>query len=145
MIRYWVIAVSAITAPISTIHPCEHLAAEKAWVRQAPPGHTHLAAYMRLTNVGHEPLRITGIQSPDFESAMLHETVYTDGQARMRHIPAIDLKPGAVFVAKPGGAHVMLTGPKQPVNAGTWVTLSLECSAHGSLTISLPVRKSGFD
>ena len=141
MIRYFVIIASAFTVPISTVNPCENLTVEAAWVRQPPPGYTHVAAYVVFTNTGSQLLRIIGVQSPDFESAILHETIYSDGQARMRHLPAIDLTPGSTFHAKPGGAHVMLSGPKQPVSTDRMITLSFECATQGLLTISLPVRK----
>ena len=141
MIRYLVIIASAFAAPLSTVNPCEGLMAKAAWVRQPPPGQNHVAAYLVLINTGARSLRITNVHSPDFESAMLHETMYTDGQARMRHIPAIDLIPGSKFHAQPGGAHIMLTGPTQPIGTDRVVTLTFECAASGSLTISLPVRK----
>jgi periplasmic copper chaperone A len=140
--RYLFIIACALTAPLSAVSSCEFLVADKGWVRRPPPGHSHVAAYAAFTNNGSRPLRITGVQSPDFESAMLHETIYKDGQARMRHIPAIDLAPGAEFRAEPGGAHVMLNGPRHSIDATQTITLSFECAAGGSLTISLPVRKN---
>lgn len=141
MIRYWIIIAGALTAPIAATEACEDLSAEGAWVRQPPPGHNHLAAYLVLTNSGARSMRVTGVHSPNFESAMLHETIYADGRAQMRHIPGIDLAPGSEFHAQPGGAHIMLSGPVEPIDAEREVSLTFECGASGSLTIKVPVRK----
>ncbi len=142
MIRYLLIIASGFTAPINTVNSCEKLTAEGAWVRQPPPGHTHVAAYMTLTNTGSQPINLTGVQSAEFDSAMIHETIYVKGQARMRHIPTLALAPGSTVRAKPGGVHVMLTGPKRPIDAERVVDLRFECDTGGALTISLPVRRN---
>lgn len=120
---------------------CEGLEAMSAWVRQPPPGHEHAAAYVLLLNAGDAPVSVVGVSSPAFGSAMLHETRYEDGQARMRHLHAIELAPGERFEARPGGAHVMLGAPSVALDEGAEIDLTFGCDDGGSLTVTAPVLR----
>lgn len=121
---------------------CDGLEIESAWIRQSPPGLSVNAAYMVLRNGGTKDLRITAIRSPNYESAMFHQTVYTEGQSRMRHIPKIELTPGSIFQAKPNGAHIMLNGPKQPIEPGKNVALDFQCQSGNPFSILVTVRRT---
>jgi len=141
-----VIRLSLIFAILTAgpFHPaisCEGLEIESAWVRQSPPGLSVNAAYMVLRNSGTKHLRITEVRSSNYESAMFHQTVHTEGQARMRHIPEIELGPGSTFRAEPNGAHIMLNGPKQPIKTGKSVALNFECQSGNSSSILVTVRE----
>ncbi|MEE2982468.1 MAG: copper chaperone PCu(A)C [Pseudomonadota bacterium] len=131
-----------LTAASGKLAACEGLVAEEGWVRQPPPGSRHAAAYVVLSNIGTTPLRITGIRSPDFTSAMLHETLHSEGQARMRLLDGIDLAPGSRFRAKPGGRHIMLSGPETPLGENVLIEVTFDCGPDSSLTASLPVRRN---
>jgi periplasmic copper chaperone A len=142
VIRRFFIIVVFLAAAGGKVAACEGLVSQAGWIRQPPPGNTRAAAYVVLTNTGAAGLRITGVHSPAFESAMLHETVHVDGQARMRHLEGVDLDPGSSFRAEPGGRHIMLTGPAAPLATNDKVEIILECSSGPALTVSLPVRGS---
>src|SRR5690606_27591261 len=64
---------------------CATLALQAAWLREPPPGASVTAAYGRLRNTGEETLRVDGVASPRFGSAMFHETVHEGDRARMEH------------------------------------------------------------
>jgi periplasmic copper chaperone A len=128
-------------AASGNIAACEGLMAEGGWVRQPPPGNARAAAYVVLTNTGTATVRITGVHSAAFESAMLHETVHSGVQARMRHLDGVDLEPGSSFRAEPGGRHIMLTGPAAPLGEKTSIEVIFECGSDAALTVSLPVRR----
>ncbi len=130
-----------LTAASGKLAACEGLVAEGGWVRQPPPGSARAAAYIVLSNIGTTPLRITGVRSPDFTSATLHETLHSDGQARMRLLDGIDLEPGSSFRAKPGGRHIMLSGPTGPLGETVSIEVTFACGPASSLTASLPVRR----
>lgn len=96
----------------------------QAWVRAAPPGVPMLAGYADLRNTGDAPLRITAVESDAFGSVSLHETTVVDGVSRMRELPGLAVEPGASVRLEPGGKHLMLMEPRQPVDAHTTLTLS---------------------
>lgn len=93
------------------------LSVEQAWVRAAPPGVPMLAGYAELHNTGDAPLRITAVESTAFGSVSLHETTVVDGVSRMRELPGLAVEPGASVRLEPGGKHLMLMEPRQPVDA----------------------------
>ena len=103
------------TTPVNTLR------SEKAWVRQAPPGHTHRCSLYassqtyRLTNRSALPVSKVRISNPP----CCTRPIYTDGQARMRHITGDRSETGRhMFFAKPGGAHVMLSGTQTTRECG---------------------------
>lgn len=120
---------------------CDGLVVEHAWLRQPPPGSTVAAAYFEARNDGTQALTIQTVGSPAFKAAMLHATRVVDGRAEMRPQGAIELAPGARFSAAPGGAHVMLFEPQQPLAEGATLTLELRCRHGAPLTVALPVRR----
>ncbi len=120
---------------------CEGLSVEHAWLRQPPPGADVAAAYFEARNNGDQPLTIQAVSSPDFKGAMLHTTRVVDGHAEMRAQGDVELAPGARFIAAPGGAHVMLFGAVQSVDAGQTLRLELLCAHGAPLQVALPVLR----
>jgi len=136
--RYLCSGVLACTLALSgaTVAACDGVVVSTAWVRTPPPGASMAAAYFTLENRGRTPARIVGVESPDFDGAMLHETRYVEGAARMRHVEAIDIEPGAHFRAAPGGTHVMLMGAHGELENGAIVHLRLLCAGGGALDLA---------
>ena len=118
-------------------HACDGLTVSHAWLRQPPPGSDVAAAYFEARNDGQQPLTIKTVGSPDFKGAMLHTTRVVDGRAEMRPQGDIELGPGASFSAAPGGAHVMLFEPLQPLREGSSLTLELGCAQGEPLKVAL--------
>lgn len=131
--------VCIVALPSPGAFACAGVVVSAAWVRTPPPGASMAAAYLELDNRGRTPARIVGVESPDFESAMLHETRYVEGAARMRHVEAIELAPGAHFSAAPGGTHVMLMGARGQLESGTVVHLRLMCAGAAALDFAATV------
>ncbi len=100
------------------------LSVEQAWVRAAPPGVPMLAGYADLHNTGDAPLRITAVESAAFGSVSIHETTVVDGVSRMRELPGLAVEAGDSVRLEPGGKHLMLMEPRQPVDARTPLALS---------------------
>jgi copper(I)-binding protein len=100
------------------------LAVEQGWIRAAPPGVPMLAGYADLRNGGDAPVRISAVESAAFGSVSLHETTVVDGVSRMRELPGLAIDAGATVRLAPGGKHLMLMEPRQPVDARAPVRLS---------------------
>lgn len=118
---------------------CDGMVVNGAWVRTPPPGASRAAAYFTVENRGRAAVRIVGVESPDFDGTMLHETRYVEGAARMRQVEIIDIEPGARFRAAPGGTHVMLMGAHDELDDGTVVHLRLLCAGGGALDLAATV------
>jgi len=114
------------------------------WVREAPPTSRVLAAYMRISNLTETALTVTGITSPDFDSAELHRTVVEEGVARMLPVPELTIPAAGSVLLEPGGLHLMLFDPVRPLLQGDSVTLVLHRSDGICITLSVPVlRRTG--
>lgn len=124
---------------------CGGLVAESAWVRLPPPGHTHAAGYVTLRNTGAKAVQVLRVASPAFGTAHMHETIYRDGQARMRPAGIIELEPGDAFEAKPGGHHLMFSGPVQALSARDPVTIVFECADGATIELAAPVLRRAPD
>lgn len=111
---------------------CPGLMADDAWIRAAPPGATLTAAYARLRNLGEQPLKVDGAASPGFGSAELHRTVVENGVSKMRHGQPLEIAAGGHAALEPGGWHLMLMDPAQPLQAGERVPVSLRCGAESA-------------
>jgi copper(I)-binding protein len=58
---------------------------------------------------------------------MLHEAVYEDGAARMRHRARIVVPAGGELVLAPGGLHLMLMKPRVALAVDEQVRLEFAC------------------
>ncbi len=96
------------------------------------PGMRMGAAYFVLTNNTDEPIRITGVTSPQFAAVEIHETRIEDGIARMREIDALVVPPRGNVTLERGGKHLMLM---RPGDLGEVVTLLLMSDDVPLLTI----------
>ena len=125
------VALLALLA-IAPAAACPGLMADDAWIREAPPGAAMTAAYARLRNLGEQPLKVDGAASPGFSSVMLHRTVVEKGVSKMRHGQPLEIPAGGSAALEPGGWHLMLMNPAQPLQAGDRVPLSLKCGAESA-------------
>ena len=117
------------------------LRVEDPWVREGPPNARVLAGFMKLTNPGAGPVRVTSVTSPDFASIEIHRTEIVDGVARMMQETSIDIAPGGSVELKPGGMHLMLFSPAKRLRHGAGVTLSLGMGDGSTVTVDTPVVK----
>ncbi|MEB3196197.1 MAG: copper chaperone PCu(A)C [Candidatus Sericytochromatia bacterium] len=122
---------------IEGLHVCE------PWVREAPPGASAMAAYMKIKNGGKAELKVTGAQSPQFKSVEIHEIVNADGMARMQEVKQLVVPAAGAVALEPGATHVMLIGPKKALAAGARVDLTLMLSNGKKLAIPMAVRPRG--
>jgi periplasmic copper chaperone A len=111
------------------------------WVREAPPTSRVLAAYLQIINLTDTDLTITGISSPDFDSAELHRTVVEDGVARMLPVPELTIPAAGSVLLEPGGLHLMLFDPVRSLLQGDSVMLVLHRSDGICITLSVPVLR----
>ena len=113
-----------------------------AWVREAPPGATVLAAYFTLENLGSKADKLVAVSCADFNKVEMHATEIRDGVARMLALDALPIPPHAVVQLAPGGNHLMLLQPQRALIAGMNVKLELRFDSGTRLTVVAPVRRA---
>lgn len=114
---------------------------KNAWARATPGKAETGAAYLTIESAG--PDRLTGISTPVAGKAELHEMTMQGGIMKMRPLAAIDLPAGRAVVLKPGAAHIMLVGLKQPLRVGESFPLTLEFEKAGKREVAVAVQKAG--
>lgn len=115
------------------------LYAHSAWVREAPPGASVLAAYLTIENPGTQAQTLTSVSSPDFAAAEIHVTEIKNGTAAMTRLASTDIPARGRQVLAPGGAHVMLMRPRRALRVGDSVTLRLRFKSGKILSIPAAV------
>jgi len=108
--------------------------------RPTVPGQPGGGAYLTLENTGGSADRLVSVISPVAQSAAIH-TMRMDGDImRMREAGELPLAPAAKVEMKPGmGYHIMLTGLKQPLQAGGTFPMTLTFEKAGKVEVSVAV------
>jgi copper(I)-binding protein len=117
------------------------LAGRDGWIREAPPVAPVRAGYVELVNGGAVEMVVTGADSPAFGAVEIHEMIADeDGAMRMRPVPRLSVPAGASVALKPGGLHLMLFRPQQPLAPGQSVPVRLHTQSGAVVELSLQVR-----
>ena len=114
----------------------------EAWIPLPPNGLTNAVVFMDIVNGGERTDRLLGAACNCAARVELHEMSTAGGIMRMRPAAAgLEIPPaGAVRLAPPQGAHLMLMGLKQPLHAGEPVPLTLQFEHAGKVTVEALVR-----
>ncbi|KKO48623.1 hypothetical protein VT06_11065 [Arsukibacterium sp. MJ3] len=110
-------------------------------VRVPMPGRTVTAAYFTLQNDTAAAVSLLAVQSSAFEKAELHQHTHQDGVMRMEQVAQIDIAANSSVTLQPGGLHLMLFNPVQPLLAGESVTVTLSFSNGEQLSLSMPLTE----
>jgi copper(I)-binding protein len=116
---------------------------ENAWIRAAPPSAQMLAAYMEIINPGTKEMEIVSAQCAGFDSTEIHRSEIIDDVARMTRQNSVTLAAGAITSFAPGGLHLMLNGPVNPVAAGMTVSCTVSLANGLTLAEDFTVREAG--
>jgi len=114
---------------------------EEAWVRAMPPGMKMTAGFGRFHNAGAERIELTAFASPQFGDVSLHRTELVDGVSRMREVPSLVVAPGESVTLEPGGYHLMLMMPVEPLEGGAHVTVDASADDGRVFRFELPVER----
>lgn len=134
---------AALLATILAASASSSVTVSEPWVREAPPGMTVHAGYMKLINDGSEEIALTGAASPSYENVELHISKVVDGIATMQKVAQITVPPGKTVTFKPGGLHLMLIKPKSAIKLGQKVPIELTFSDGSTKTVEAEVKKGG--
>jgi copper(I)-binding protein len=114
-----------------------------AWARASMAGQPSAAVYLTIRNSGG-PDRLEGVSTP-IGSAAVHESSTSGGVMRMRPVAVVEVPAGSTVSFRPGGTHIMLTGLRAPLAAGSRFPLRLDFQRSGTKDVQVAVRAAGED
>ncbi|MCB1035913.1 MAG: copper chaperone PCu(A)C [Acidobacteria bacterium] len=128
------------SAPPESAPPAsDAVAVMNAWVREAYPNAPVNAGYMTLVNVGAKDLTLVKMESPAFEKVEIHEMAAVDGLMKMRQLAEVVVPAGGLARFEPGGSHLMLMGPRERLEVGETVRLTLTFRSGEEQEVSVQV------
>ena len=104
------------------------------------PGRSASVAYMDILNQSQNVITIDSVSSPEFARAEMHETVLSDGIARMQALDFVAVEAASQLSFAPAGKHIMLLDPKSGLLPGGTVRLEIRLDDGGLLIIDAPVQ-----
>lgn len=111
-----------------------------AWARATAPGQSSAAAYMTIVNRGAGDDRLVAVTAAPPATAMLHATYSSEGVSSMQRMEdGADIPAGGTLELKPLGAHIMIMGLKQPLTAGSSLTLTLGFRHSGKQRVDVRI------
>jgi copper(I)-binding protein len=114
------------------------------WARAALQGVAEGGGYFTIANKGTVPDRLIAASSPAAERVEIHAiTVVGDGLRMRQREGGLALPPGVTLPFRPRGYHLLLTGLKAPLAAGSQISVTLTFETAGNLDIELPVLEPG--
>ncbi len=120
------------------------LTIEQPWSRATPGGAKVGGGYLRVTNAGTAPDRLTGGSFSLASKVEVHEMRLEGDVMRMKPVDGgLEIKPGATVELKPGGFHLMFMDLKEPLKEGQIVKGTLTFEKAGPVTVEYAVRGMG--
>jgi periplasmic copper chaperone A len=118
-----------------------HVDVADAWARPTVGSGRMSAAYMTIANKGATDDRLKSARTPKAKAVELHQTTMTaDGVMQMRPVEdGLPVEAGSSLVLRPGGAHFMLLGLEDALEAGQELVLTLEFAKAGLIDVVVPV------
>jgi hypothetical protein len=127
-------SVSALASQADDIEVSEPFA------REVPPGAPASASFMTLENISDAPIKIVSAQSAVSKVVELHTHTNDNGVMRMRQIPFIEVPANGMAFLKPGGLHIMLIEPINPIKQGQTVSVTLTFEDGSQKQVEMPVK-----
>lgn len=135
----------ALVLVFAGAHASDEVAVQGAWVREAPPGASVMAAYMTLVGTASSTKTLVAAKAAGFASVELHETVFESGGVAMRPLTALAIPPRERIVLAPGGRHLMLIKPQRAFGEGSQVVLELKFADGAVMRLDVPVKRALAD
>jgi copper(I)-binding protein len=137
------LAAAALPLPARTAEPACVPQLREGWLRLPPAPMPMLAGYARIDNDCASAATVVAAESPVFGSVELHESRLVDGVSRMRAVPELRIPPRGRAQLQPGGLHLMLMQPAQPLQAGDSVEVAFTLADGRTVRGSFEVREAG--
>jgi len=113
------------------------------WTRATPAGATTAVGYLKITNTGSTPMRLTGATTAAAQRVEIHVMSMTGGVMSMRPVQGVDIAAGATVKLELGGIHLMLIGLRKPLLQEQMIPLTLAFAGGKTVAIELYVEAMG--
>jgi copper(I)-binding protein/cytochrome oxidase Cu insertion factor (SCO1/SenC/PrrC family) len=110
-----------------------------AWVREAHPKARVNAGYMTLINTDSEDIKLVKVESKAFKTIEAHKMASVDGLMEMHHVKDLTIPANGKIQFGPGGMHLMMMGPKEHLEKGQKVDMTLTFKSGKKQIISVLV------
>ena len=101
------------------------LIVNNAQVREFLPGNTSTVGYLTLTNHGGTAATLTKATLDGLGRVEIHEHSHVDGMMKMQQVKSVEIKAHESVSFQPGGYHLMVFGPQEPLKVGQERKLTL--------------------
>ncbi|WP_338897256.1 copper chaperone PCu(A)C [Streptomyces sp. TG1A-60] len=105
-----------------------------------PVSDSMAAGFLVLANDGTTADELTSVTSDIAQDVTVHETT---GQS-MQEVAALKIPAGGELVLKSGGDHLMFENLKRKPKEGETVSLRLNFTKSGAITVEMPVRSATY-
>ncbi len=133
MTRFLILAIAAALSPAAA---SAAIRIERPEIRATIGAQPTAAAYMVVRNTGRVPDQLISAECACAESVMAHRTVVQDGVSRMLMETSVAIPPHGQVAFTPKGLHLMLTGVKAPIAAGSRTPLVLTFARAGRVRVA---------
>ncbi|KVH78829.1 copper transporter [Burkholderia ubonensis] len=131
----------ALHAPVS--HATTAVQVDACWIRAMPPT-VPSSGYFTLKNDGDTPAVLTGVDTPAFGMAMMHETQMSGSASKMVHVESVEVPAHGTLTFKPKSYHVMLEQSRQAMTPGAKVQLTLHLADGSAVPTTCDVKAPSF-
>ena len=120
------------------------LVIDHPWTRATPKGAAVAGGYVKITNTGSTPDRLTGGSAEVSRKFEIHEMSMDGGVMKMRELKdGLEIPPGATVELKPGSYHIMMMNLSRPLAKGDKVKASLTFAKAGKIDVEFAVEALG--
>ena len=139
LITVCITAMSACNqSPVATIEITD------AWIREAPPGASVMAGYMRIINTTENEIILQQASSPKFKAIEFHRSIENNGVYKMVPHLHLHIAANSTFELKPNDYHLMMFSPSNNLKEGDLVEIDLQFSGQKIISTSVPVKKAEY-
>jgi len=131
---------AALFSTASWANNAADIEVKNPFAREVPPGAPASASFMMLKNNSGKAIKIISAESDIAKVVELHTHTNDNGVMRMRKIDFIEIPANGMTELKPGGLHIMLIGPKEPLKASQTIEVKLNYADGSSETVAMPVK-----
>ncbi|KPL67620.1 hypothetical protein SZ64_05535 [Erythrobacter sp. SG61-1L] len=101
------------------------------------------AVYFDLSNKGESDISIVGVYVDGADSAMMHQTMKTDGMNSMKDMSEVPVPKGGSVKFEPGGNHIMAMDLSDTLTPGTSTDVTLTFANGDKASFTAAVRAAG--
>lgn len=112
---------------------------ENPRIKASIPGAANSVAYATIVNRSDKKIVLVGVSVDGVARAGLHGHSHDNGVMRMRPVDSIEIDAGSTLALKPGGYHLMLFSPTQPLQTGDSKKIIFEFAGGAQIDALAPV------